>query len=127
MTKDFIFLLLTDKICNLDEDRVVCEGPACDVYLLLSKILCNTNMFVFKRHYCLSMYAHINVMISVETYIATKGAKMIRYHKIRNNENLSYHDNFSLFRLLYLEISIVQCFAVSSNFLGKADETSYNV
>ena len=28
------------------------------------------------------MYAHVNVMIFVETYIATKGAEMIRYHKI---------------------------------------------
>ena len=28
------------------------------------------------------MYAHVNVMISVEMYIETKGAKMIRYHKI---------------------------------------------
>ena len=44
MTKDFIFILLTDKICKLEEDRVVCEGPVCDVYLLLSKILlCSTN------------------------------------------------------------------------------------
>ena len=28
------------------------------------------------------MYAHVNVMISVEMYIETKGAEMIRYHKI---------------------------------------------
>ena len=39
----------------------------------------------YYQKYCYAvqtMYAHVNVMISVELYIETKGAEVIRYHKI---------------------------------------------
>ena len=38
-----------------------------------------------KYYYAVQIYAHVNVMIFVEAYIARKGAEKIRYHKIDKN------------------------------------------
>ena len=51
---------------------------------LLVRGLFVTSICYYRKYYYAvqTMYAHVNVMIFVETYIATKGAEMIRYHKI---------------------------------------------
>ena len=43
-----------------------------------------TSICYYQKYYYAvqTMYAHVNVMISVEMYIETKGAEMMRYHKI---------------------------------------------